>query len=334
MSQFLDKEGLSHFIDKLINRQVQGRGLSTEDFTTELKEKLDNLSENSGGSDIDTSNFLTKYDVSITPSPNKIAKYDTYSSLYFGQLRTCKLTATINSNGWYTVYDSLTNDFTTSDNILLNISRNCTSLDNEGYSFTISVGYNNKISITQLSGIYNQNSGNLIDKIRVLTKNNKPTYIEIHYNGNSINSVGVVGIGAGRFYAPQVISKDLTDYTITEFETSNGFRKDNEFIVTPTSDNTELLNYIERHSTNSDGLLTLIPDVTIKLNGDFISNNNNDTYSLNYQKVGIRQAIKDDESNVMLVLQDLAAYNGIPSFITMYLSKSICDIQIDAIKDI
>lgn len=42
-TKHLDYAGLAHVIEKLIKRQFQGKGLSTEDFTTVLKNKLSAL---------------------------------------------------------------------------------------------------------------------------------------------------------------------------------------------------------------------------------------------------------------------------------------------------
>ncbi len=42
-TKHLDYAGLAHVIEKLIKRQFQGKGLSTEDFTTALKNKLSAL---------------------------------------------------------------------------------------------------------------------------------------------------------------------------------------------------------------------------------------------------------------------------------------------------
>lgn len=42
-TKYLDYAGLAHVIEKLIKRQFQGKGLSTEDFTTALKNKLSAL---------------------------------------------------------------------------------------------------------------------------------------------------------------------------------------------------------------------------------------------------------------------------------------------------
>ena len=74
MNELVDKNILSKFIHKLLNHEVKGKGLSTEDFTTELKDKINNIdlsneelekikSDVYTKTEIDNKNFVNKTEV-------------------------------------------------------------------------------------------------------------------------------------------------------------------------------------------------------------------------------------------------------------------------------
>ena len=52
--------GLNSKLDDTFQKQVSGKGLSTNDFTDALKEKLENISVSEGGAEIDLSNYVQK----------------------------------------------------------------------------------------------------------------------------------------------------------------------------------------------------------------------------------------------------------------------------------
>lgn len=113
------------------------------------------------------------------------------------------------SPGWYRVFTSTNSNTSYTGQVLLMIGRSYTSPQNENYTFSINVGYNGDISVTQLSGASGTQS---ITKIRVVYKNNSVWYIDIYnagYSAEYSNTYGVTGIGHGTFSA-------FTDATVPE----------------------------------------------------------------------------------------------------------------------
>lgn len=62
MSQYLDKTGLQYFWQKIVSKFVvkeSGKGLSANDFTTELKNKLDGIAANANNYTLPTASSTT-----------------------------------------------------------------------------------------------------------------------------------------------------------------------------------------------------------------------------------------------------------------------------------
>lgn len=171
------------------------------------------------------SDLLDDYHANVFPVANTIPVADENAMLNTKGIKFSIPNIYLRSIGWYRVYYSGNNNNTYGDSIILNINRANKSTNNEAYQFAISVGSNNKVNITQLSGFYNSC---VIPKIRVLSKNNSIFYIDIYYNDTVANSLYVYGLGRGTFQAP-VISNDIpSGYTSTEFNTGNGLRNSSD----------------------------------------------------------------------------------------------------------
>lgn len=136
----------------------------------------------------------------------------------------------VSTGAWYRVFSSKNEDNAGGkNNILLTIGRSYNSPQNENYMFSISVGYNGQISITQLSGV---TGGHLIRKIRVAYKNVSTYYIDFYSTSGSTysNTYYVYGIGSGIFQAPTLVSSLDSDYIAYEFETDSGCKSNYGFI--------------------------------------------------------------------------------------------------------
>ena len=125
---------------------------------------------------------------------------------------------------WYRVGVSLNLNSVTQQSIVF-ISRTYWSPQNEGYVFSISIGYNGNINISQLSGVQGQP---LIDKIRIAWANNAVAYLDIHvnYSGNTsyTNTIKVTSVGAIRTYASSevVIDPSTSGLNLYEYSTHAG----------------------------------------------------------------------------------------------------------------
>lgn len=134
--------------------------------------------------------------------------------------------------GWYRIFTSRpTNAGSTP--IRLFIARNYTSTHNESYVFDITVSYNGKINITQVSGINNSDAESLIDQIRVDWTNSNIFYIDFHkkVENNYSNQYMVWGIGDGEFQTPTRVS-DTPVGTAYKFNTRRGFKQQGEAFFT------------------------------------------------------------------------------------------------------
>lgn len=134
--------------------------------------------------------------------------------------------------GWYRIFTSRpTNAGSTP--IRLFIARNYVSPHNESYVFDITVSYNGKINITQVSGINKADSDSLIDQIRVDWTNNDIFYIDFHkkVENNYSNQYMVWGIGDGEFQTPTRVS-DTPVGTAYKFNTRRGFKQQGEAFFT------------------------------------------------------------------------------------------------------
>ena len=138
------------------------------------------------------------------------------------------LGAQIAAAGWYRVYTSVTNNAQQYNNIILHIGRRYVSPQNEHYTFSISVGFNGDINITQLSGV---TGGHLITKIRVVWANSQPYFIDIYTDcRNYENSYSVYGQGYGTFSGFTAGATIPSGYSSYEFTTVEGCKSDRGFI--------------------------------------------------------------------------------------------------------
>ena len=137
------------------------------------------------------------------------------------------LTSSFSAAGWYRVFTSTSVNTSYVSEVLLHIGRNYYSPQNEHYSFSICVGYNGDISITQLSGVM---GGHLITKIRVVWDNTQKFYIDIYSAASSYNNAyGVTGQGYGTFSAFTSGATIPDGYTAYEFATVDGCKSDRGF---------------------------------------------------------------------------------------------------------
>ena len=137
------------------------------------------------------------------------------------------LTSPFSAAGWYRVYTSADVNTVYTNEVLLHIGRTYSSPQNEHYSFSICVGYNGDISITQLSGVM---GGHLITKIRVVWDNSQKFYIDIYSAASSYNNTyGVTGQGNGTFSAFTSGAAIPDGYTAYEFATVDGCKSDRGF---------------------------------------------------------------------------------------------------------
>lgn len=134
--------------------------------------------------------------------------------------------------GWYRVFVSRPYNHSCTP-IRLFIARTYVSPHNESYVFDITVAYNGKINITQVSGINNADSDSLIDQIRVDWVNDDRFYIDFHkkVENNYSNQYMVWGIGDGEFQVPTRVS-DTPVGTAYKFDTRRGFKQQGEAFFT------------------------------------------------------------------------------------------------------
>ena len=137
------------------------------------------------------------------------------------------LTSQFTAAGWYRVFTSAETNVVYSNEVILHIGRTYASFKNEHYSFSICVGYNGDISITQLSGVM---GGHLITKIRVVWDNSQVFHIDIYSAASSNNDpYGVTGQGYGTFTAFTPNAAIPSGYTAYEFTTVDGCKSDRGF---------------------------------------------------------------------------------------------------------
>lgn len=132
----------------------------------------------------------------------------------------------MSSAGWYRIAATQSSNAQGSS-FRLFIQRMYNTQNNEAYSFDISIGYNNAVSITQTSGIA---SVRLISKIRVTGPANGVQYIDIYYSRSTNNDVFWTTIGDAVAYKSATFSPEAGDIT-TEFETTNGCKTNGESTV-------------------------------------------------------------------------------------------------------
>ena len=136
--------------------------------------------------------------------------------------------AQIAAAGWYRVYTSATSNAQQHSSIILHIERNYVDPQNEHYTFSISVGFNGDINITQLSGVI---GGHLITKIRVVWANSRSYFIDIYTDYRIYaNWYSVYGQGYGTFSAFTAGATIPSGYSSYEFTTVEGCKSDRGFI--------------------------------------------------------------------------------------------------------
>ena len=200
------------------------------------------------------------------------------------------LTSSFTAAGWYRVYTSLSTNSSYASEIILHIGRTYYSPQNENYTFSICVGYNGDISITQLSGVM---GGHLITKIRVVWDNSQIFHIDIYSAaGSRNNSYGVTGQGYGTFYAFTPNATIPGGYTAYEFTTVDGCKSDRGFTGTLSGNAAsatklatartlwgQSFNGTDNVSGNMTGVGSITASGTIyadKYDGDYLSNYNTD----------------------------------------------------------
>lgn len=128
--------------------------------------------------------------------------------------------------GWYRVFTA-SSDRTNAGgvNIILHLARSFTYTDNEAYTFCISVAFNNKVNITQVSGLANER---LITKIRVVSVNSGAVYVDFYLSQSTNgNTYYITGSGPGTFQAATAVSTVVGN--VTEFTTVNGCKSSGGF---------------------------------------------------------------------------------------------------------
>lgn len=135
--------------------------------------------------------------------------------------------AQIAAAGWYRVYTSSTTNAQQHSDIILHLQRGYVSPQNEHYTFSISVGFNGDINITQLSGVI---GGHLITKIRVVWANSQKYYIDIYTDyRNHANWYSVYGQGYGTFSGFTAGATIPSGYSSYEFTTVEGCKSSGGF---------------------------------------------------------------------------------------------------------
>ena len=215
------------------------------------------------------------------------------------------LTSSFTAAGWYRVFTSAGTNVVYSNEVILHIGRTYISPQNEHYSFSICVGYNGDISITQLSGVM---GGHLITKIRVVWDNSEIFHIDIYSTASSYsNTYGVTGQGYGTFYAFTPNAAIPSGYTAYEFTTVDGCKSDRGFSgalsgnatsATKLQTSRTLWGQSFNGTANVSGSLTGVTSITAsgeisgdRFDGGYISNYNTDrTYWVGDATRGISSA--------------------------------------------
>ena len=126
------------------------------------------------------------------------------------------------ATGWFRIAETLGND-SSGCNFLLSIQRSYVYANNESYLFAISIDYYGKISITQLSGCYNEQ---LISKIRVDWMPGQKAYIDLYIATSTTNN-GYFWYTVGNAKSYTVWTENPTlNGTAYEFTTVNGCKSD------------------------------------------------------------------------------------------------------------
>ena len=213
--------------------------------------------------------------------------------------------------GWYRVFTSTYTNVVYATEVILHIGRTYISPQNEHYSFSICVGYNGDISITQLSGVM---GGHLITKIRVVWDNSQIFHIDIYSAASSYsNTYGVTGQGYGTFYAFTPNAAIPSGYTAYEFTTVDGCKSDRGFTGTLSGNATSATKLQTARTLwgqsfdgtgNVSGALTGVTSITASnyvkadyFDGDYVSNYNTDK---TYWVGDAARGISSDKAGLLL----------------------------------
>ena len=177
---------------------------------------------------LDSSNY-TSYAVSLTGAQT-VSGAKTFSSpvtapaLTYGR----NYRTRCDSVGWYRCFTFSINN-AESPTAILHVCRNYNTADGESYVFALSVGYNGKVSVTQLSGIAGDR---FITKIRVAYVNSSTAYVDFYYSQlwTGGNEVCVASSGFGISQAPAPVNDTTSNFY--EFETADGCKSDKGFTGT------------------------------------------------------------------------------------------------------
>lgn len=165
----------------------------------------------------------TSYAVSLTGAQT-ISGAKTFSSPVTAPALTYsrKYITRCNSVGWYRCFSFSLNN-ASCPTVILHISRIYNTSDGESYVFAISLGYDGKVSITQLSGMAGQR---IITKIRVAYVNLSTAYVDFYYSLSYSrgNEVYVSSSGYGISQTPEQVNDTTSSFY--EFETSDGCKSD------------------------------------------------------------------------------------------------------------
>lgn len=220
-------------------------------------------------------------------------------------------------SGWYRVYASGFASLSGNTIVELKLGHNFAYDSDEKYHFSITVGHDGDISITQLSG---KTGAHLITKIRVAYKNVSIFYIDFYvedgYEGG-VNNYCVSGVGAGRFQQPTFIAELDEGYSAYEFETVSGCKSDKGFVGS--------LNGNAATATKADFADKIVPLANL-----------NDTSV--YQTVGaIKEAIlnltNDWRVGSYVIIPSSAVVNWEDDSVTLYPSSTYAMISIGGSYD-
>ena len=126
------------------------------------------------------------------------------------------------SVGWYRCF-TFTHNNAACPTAILHVSRIFNTADGESYVFAISLGYDGKVSVTQLSGIA---AVRFITKIRVAYVNSSTAYVDFYYSPtwSGGNEVYVSSSGIGISQTPTPVNDTTSSFY--EFETADGCKSD------------------------------------------------------------------------------------------------------------
>ena len=171
---------------------------------------------------LDSSNY-TSYAVSLTGAQT-VSGAKTFLSPVTAPALTYnrKYQTRCDSVGWYRCF-TFTHNNAVCPTAILHVSRLYNTADGESYVFAISLGYDGKVSVTQLSGIA---AKRFITKIRVAYVNLSTAYVDFYYSPSwsGSNEVYVSSSGIGISQAPTPVNDTTSSFY--EFETADGCKSD------------------------------------------------------------------------------------------------------------